>query len=313
MRIGIVGAGAMGGLYGAFLARAGYDVHFLMRRDYEAVKASGLTVKSYKGDFHLDRVHCYREPEEIGAVDLVFVGLKTTANPHYPELISPLMGPDTRVLSAQNGLGNDDRLADLFGAQRVAGGLAFLCSNREAPGVIRHLDYGFFQAGNFQRPPDQTLHTFARMMQNAGVECTLVDDLALTRWKKLIWNVPFNGLSALLDLTVDRIMEDTQLHQRAWRLMKEVQAASRANGLNIDDGFLEYMMGLTVRMKPYHTSMHLDRQRGNPMELEAIIGEPLRRGQQHALHLPEMQVLYAGLKEIDQAAVGGARHHRQDT
>jgi 2-dehydropantoate 2-reductase len=301
MRIAVVGAGAMGGLYGAMLARAGCDVHFLMRGDYEAVKASGLTVKSYKGDFHLDHVNCYRSPEEIGRVDLVFIGLKTTANPYYHPLISPLMGPDTRVLSAQNGLGNEDRLAELFGAQRVAGGLAFLCSNREAPGVIHHLDYGFFQIGNFGRLPDETLHTFNRMMQDAGVECTLVDDLALVRWKKLIWNVPFNGLSALLDLTVDRIMQDAPLHQRAWRLMKEVQAAARANRLEIDDGLLEHMMDLTVKMKPYHTSMHLDRQRGNPMEIEAILGEPLRRGQQYGLQLPEMQTLYTGLKQIDQA------------
>ena len=104
MRIAIIGAGAMGGLYGAFLVRAGYDVHFLMRRDYETVKASGLTVKSCLGDFHLDQVNCYRHPKDIGIVDLVFIGLKTTANQYYQELISPLLGPDTRVLCAQNGL-----------------------------------------------------------------------------------------------------------------------------------------------------------------------------------------------------------------
>ncbi|MHC4257137.1 MAG: putative 2-dehydropantoate 2-reductase [Planctomycetota bacterium] len=299
MRIAIVGAGAMGGLYGAFLARAGYDVHFLMRSDYETVKSSGLTVKSCRGDFHLDTVNCYRQPEEIGIVDLVFIGLKTTANQYYQELISPLMGPQTRVLSAQNGLGNEEQLAELFGSQRVAGGLAFLCSNRVSLGVINHLDYGFLTIGNFQRPPDDALRTFAGMMQDAGVECTAVDDLALARWKKLIWNVPFNGLSALLDLTVDKIIQDAQLQQRSWRLMKEVQAAAKADKLNIDNGFLEHMMDLTVKMKPYNTSMHLDRQHGNPMELEAIIGEPLRRGQQHGLHLPEMQNLYSGLKIID--------------
>jgi 2-dehydropantoate 2-reductase len=297
----------MGGLYGAYLARKGYDVHFLMRRDYEVVKESGLTVKSYKGDFHLDRVNCYRDPAEIGRVDLVFVGLKTTANGYYDQLISPLIGPDTRVLSAQNGLGNDERLAGLFGVQRVAGGLAFLCSNREGPGVIHHLDYGFFQTGNLLRPPDETLRSFCRMMQDAGVECSLVDDLTLTRWKKLVWNVPFNGLSALLDLTVDRIMQDVQLHSRAWRLMKEVQAAALANRVALDDGFLDHMMDLTVRMKPYHTSMHLDRQRGRPMEIEAIIGEPLRRGRQQGLQLAEMQALYAGLKAIDTLCIDDIR------
>jgi len=297
MRIAVVGAGAMGGLYGAFLARAGYDVHFLMRRDYYAVKSSGLTVKSCRGDFHLDKVNCYRQASEIGLVDLVFIGLKTTANHYYQELISPLMGPSTRVLSAQNGLGNDEQLADLFGPQRVAGGLAFLCSNRTEPGIINHLDYGFFHTGNFQRPPDDALRTFARMMQQADVDCQLVDNLALARWKKLIWNVPFNGLSTLLNLTVDKIMQEPQLLQRAWRVMREVQAAAHANGQIIDDDFLQHMMNLTVKMKPYYTSMHLDRLHHEPMEIEAIIGEPLRRGQIHGLHLPEMQILYNGLKE----------------
>lgn len=307
MRIGIVGAGAMAGLYGAFLARAGYDVHFLMRSDYDAVRSHGLTVESCQGDFHLDHVNCYRRPEEIGPVDLVFIGLKTTANAHYQELVAPLMGPDTRVLTAQNGLGNEERLAELFGAQRIAGGLAFLCSNRKAPGVIHHLDYGFFRMGNFRRPPDEMLRTFASMMQEAGVECTTVDDLALARWSKLIWNVPFNGLSALLDLTVDKIMKEATLHARAQRLMKEVQSAAGADGQMIDDGFLEYMMGLTVRMEPYHTSMHLDRRHGRPMEIEAIIGEPLRRGQQHGLDLPEMQTLYAGLRQIDRGPQDSCR------
>lgn len=301
MRIAIVGAGAMGGLYGAFLARAGYDVHFLMRRDYDVVKTSGLIVESCRGDFHLDHVNCYQRPEDIGVVDLVFVGLKTTANDCYEQLISPLMGPTTRVLTAQNGLGNEESLAELFGDQRVAGGLAFLCSNRKAPGVICHLDYGFLHIGNFQRGPDATLRTFADMLNKSDVECTVVEDLALSRWKKLVWNVPFNGLSALLDMTVDKIMADAKLRERAWQMMKEVQAAAEADGLMIEDGFLEYMMELTVKMEPYYTSMHLDRRGGRAMEVEAIIGEPLRRGQKNGLDLTEMQNLYTGLKEIDLA------------
>jgi 2-dehydropantoate 2-reductase len=232
-------------------------------------------------------------------VDLVFIGLKTTANQYYEELITPLVGSKTRVLSAQNGLGNEECLTELFGAERVAGGLAFLCSNRTRPGVIDHLDYGFLTIGNFQRPPDDTLRTFAEMMQKSGVECKTIDNLAEARWKKLIWNVPFNGLSALLDMIVEKIMKDVELHQRAWLLMKEVQAAAGADKQIIDDAFLEYMMELTEKMKPYYTSMHLDRQRGKPMEIESIIGEPLRRGKQHGLALPEMQKLYDGLKRIN--------------
>lgn len=299
MRIGIVGAGALGGLYGALLARQGYEVHFLMRRDYEIVRQKGLSVHSYKGDFHLANVNCYRSPAEIGPVDLVFIGLKTTANHCYEELISPLVKEDTLVLSAQNGLGNEEQLAELFGAQRVAGGLAFLCCNRQEPGVIRFLDYGYIHIGNYQRPPDDRLNRFARMMRASDVECTVVDDLALSRWKKLVWNVPFNCMTALLNISVDKIMGDRNLRQRSLRLMKEVQGAARAHGLIIIDEFLDQMMENSDKMKPYFTSMHLDRLAQRPMEIESILGEPLRRGLAKGLALPEMQQLYDALSELD--------------
>jgi 2-dehydropantoate 2-reductase len=301
MRIAIVGAGALGGYYGAMLARRGYDVHFLFHSDYEAVKRQGLTVHSINGDFHLDRVNGYADSRQIGAVDLVFVGLKTTRNDLYHELLTPLVGLATVVLTAQNGLGNEERLAELFGPGRVAGGLAFLCSQHAGPGVIRHLDYGYMRVGNFQRPPDRTLNEFAEMMNLSGVQCAVVEDLALARWKKLIWNVPFNGLSALLDRTVDKIMADEPVRQRAWRLMKEVQAAADAFGLIIGDDFLEKMMADTLKMHPYATSMQLDRQNRRPMEIESILGEPLRRGRNRRVPMPETESLYQGLLDLDRA------------
>jgi len=301
MRIGVVGAGAMGGYYGAMLARGGGDVHFLMRSDYPTVKENGLTVRSFKGDFHLERVNCYDKPGQVGQVDLVFVGLKTTANHRYRELIGPMAGAETLILTAQNGLGNEEELAEIFGGQRIAGGLAFLCSNRLAPGVINHLDYGYIHIGNFQRAPDEKLKTFARMLNDSGVECQVVDDLAVARWKKLIWNVPFNGLSALHDKTVDKIMADESLRDSARRLMQEVQAAAKKLGLIIGDEFLDKMMYDTQRMKPYYTSMHLDRLRHQPMEIESIIGEPWRSGQKSGAAMTEMENLYRQLKKVEQA------------
>ena len=299
MRIGIIGAGALGGFYGALLSRQGYDVHFLMRRDYEQVRRAGLTVLSPWGDFHLNNVNCYADPADMGPVDLVFVGLKTTANKHYQELIGPLMGSETWVLTAQNGLGNEEQLAELFGPERVAGGLAFLCTNREEPGVIRHLDYGYIHIGNHQRPVDARLRQFANMMVASGVKCVVVDDLWLARWNKLAWNVPFNGLSAVLDQTVAQIMDDDDLRARAGRIMKEVQRVAQACGAPVNDPFLEKMMAYSQNMKPYMTSMHLDRRLERPMETEAIVGEPLRRGQAKGIQLTEVQELYEQLKEIE--------------
>ncbi|MBN1846873.1 MAG: putative 2-dehydropantoate 2-reductase [Sedimentisphaerales bacterium] len=306
MRIAIVGAGALGSFYGGLLAKAGYDVHFLLRRDYPAVRRHGLTVRSVWGDFQLPRVNCYRDVGRMGTMDLVFIGLKTTANDRYGELVGPLMGPDSLALSAQNGLGNEERLAELFGPPRVAGGLAFLCCNRQAPGVICHLDYGFLSIGNYRRGPDGRLERLGAMLQRSGVDCRLVEDLEEARWKKLIWNVPFNGLSTLLDQKVDAIMHDPARRRRAWRLMREVQAAARSQGKAIEDGFLEHMMELTDKMEPYFTSMHLDRRAGRPLETEAIVGEPLRRGRAGGVELPEMQLLYDGLRALETDREGGA-------
>ena len=305
MRIAVVGTGALGDFYGGMLARQGYDVHFLLRSDYEVVRQKGLTVRSRQGDFHLEEVQCYRRPDDIGPVDLVFVGLKTTANQWYEELIGPLMREDGLVLTAQNGLGNEEQLAELFGPERVAGALAFVCCNRVAPGVIEHLDYGAIHLGNYGRGPDERLRRFCDMLNDSRVECKVIEELALGRWKKLVWNVPFNGLSTLLDRMVNEIMADEGL--RAWShlLMEEVQAGARAQGLMIGDDFLEEMIADTDRMKPYYTSMHLDRRHRQPMEVESIIGEPLRRGQQRGAAMPAMAELYAQLKTLDEAQKHG--------
>lgn len=301
MRIAVVGSGAMGAFYGALLARAGYDVHFLMRSDYQAVRRNGLTIRSCRGDFHLAQVNCYNDPRQIGPADLVFVGLKTTENQAYQQLITPMFSDNTLILTAQNGLGNTERLAELFGPDHIAGGLAFLCCNRQEPGVICHLDYGQLRIGNFQRPGDTKLSTLGEMLNKSSVECQLVDNLALAQWDKLVWNVPFNGLSTLLDKTVDKIFATPPLRRRAEQLMQEVQTAAATQGLEITDALLEKMMTNTEKMAPYFTSMHLDARNGRPLEVEAIIGEPLRRGLAAGADLPALQQLYDQLTDLDQA------------
>ena len=303
MTIAVVGVGALGGFYGGLLARQGQDVHFLLRSDYQAVKQQGLTINTPPGDFHLDAPQIYRATNDMPMPELVFIGLKTTANDHLADLLTPLVGPDTWLLTAQNGLGNEEALAQLFGEQRVAGGLAFLCANRIAPGVIHHLDYGRLTIGNYQRPADDRLRRFAAIMNDAGqaanITCDVADDLLNVRWKKELWNVPFNGLSALLDRTVDKIIADPALNDRCWRLMREIQAIAAAEGHTLTDDDLAQNMARTEVMKPYYTSMHLDRRQGRPMEIESIFGEPLRRAQSRGLATPELEALTHALRRLD--------------
>ena len=177
-----------------------------------------------------------------------------------------------------------------------------MCSsdlNRLEPGVISHLDYGQIYIGNYLRGPDAKLNEFGAKLVDSGIDCKVVEDLAVARWKKLIWNVPFNGLSSLLDKTVDKIVGDDKLRRLSGRLMKEIQVAAAAWQLNIDDNFLDLMMGSSDKMKPYYTSMHLDRRNHRAMEIESIIGEPLRRGLQRGVAMPETEQLYKSLTELD--------------
>src|SRR2546429_5442460 len=127
MKIGVVGCGALGSYYGAKLSRDGREVHLLLRSDYEAVRRNGVQVRSVEGDFHV-QPKCARAPAEIGVCDLVLIGLKTTANHQFPQLLPPLVGANTAVMTLQNGLGNEAQMAALFGPERILGGLCFVRS-----------------------------------------------------------------------------------------------------------------------------------------------------------------------------------------
>jgi len=171
MKVAIVGAGALGLYYGALLQKSGIEPHFLLRRDYEAIHTNGLRVYSINGDFYLPQVNAWRKPEEIGAVDLVIVGLKTFANSSYLELITPLLKKESLILTLQNGLGNEEALAGLFGAERIIGGVAFLCSNRGEPGMVHHLGAGRIVLGEFAAPGLERVAELAALFSRAGVDC----------------------------------------------------------------------------------------------------------------------------------------------
>src|SRR5438132_3514744 len=193
MKIAVVGCGAVGSYYGAKLAHAGEQVHFLLRSDYQTVRHNGVLIRSPQGDFRA-RPKCAASPAEIGISDLVLIGLKTTANTEFPKLLPPMVGKDTAVMTLQNGLGNEEKLAGLFRADQILGGLCFVCLNRLEPGVIQHIDHGLVVVGEYGRFPEPRTHDIASMFRHAGIACKVTDDLARAHWEKLVWNIPFNGL-----------------------------------------------------------------------------------------------------------------------
>lgn len=302
-RIAIVGAGAIGLYYGGKLAHFGRDVHFLLRSDYEIVRKRGLRIRSKSENIHIAKVNARRSTAEIGPCDLVMVAVKATSNPDLRTLIAPLLGEKTMILTLQNGLGNEEFLAGHFGAERILGGLCFICLNRTEPGVVERLDAGRLSIGEFDGHPKPRLHDIAWEFKRCGVVCSVVADLALERWRKLVWNIPFNGLTITKGgIGTAEILGSNELRLEALALMDETIAIANACGHQLPTAVALDLMKRTEEMGNYKPSTLLDLEAGRPLELEAIWGEALRRGREAGVKSPRLEGLYRELAAFDQPA-----------
>lgn len=300
----IVGTGAVGGFYGGLLQKAGFDTHFLVNRDFDHVRKQGLRIESSRGDFELPHVNAYHDPRDMPKCDVVVVALKTTANRALKNILPHLVKEGGLVLTLQNGLGSEKEIADIVGADRVLGGLCFLCSNKVGPGHIRHLDYGLITLGEYKdsgQPGGITprLQSVGEQLQAAGIPIRTEEDLSLARWKKLVWNIPFNGLSVIRNKLTDQLIENPETRSLCASLMHEVVDAAAKCSRPIDHEFIDKMMADTQKMKPYAPSMKLDFDRGNSMEVEAIYGNPLRAAEAVGVQMPETRKLYEQLLAIN--------------
>ena len=299
-RIAVVGSGAIGSYYGAKLANFGRDVHFLMRGDLKEVRKRGLRVRSKQENLHVAKVNCYNSTAEIGVCDLVLIAVKSTSNHDLLDLIPPLLDRDTMLLTLQNGLGNEEFLAEHFGAERVLGGLCFICLNRVSRTLIERYDFGNIAIGEFNRHPLPRTHDVAWEFKRCGVVSTVVDDLARERWRKLVWNIPFNGLSvAAGGIDTAAILADLSLRLTTLALMDEVILAANKCGQALPTAAALEQMKRTEKMGAYKPSTLIDFQGGRPLEIEAIWGEPLRRAGAAGAETPRLETLYGVLKMLD--------------
>ena len=299
-RIGIVGSGAIGTYYGVKLANAGSDVHFLMRGDLSAVRRDGIFVHGEGENFRVAKINCYNSTKEIGPCDLVIVAVKATSNSDLFDLIPPLLHDGTMLLTLQNGLGNDEFLAKQFGAERVLGALCFIAIARKTRMELERYAHGDIVLGEFGRNAQPRTHEVAAKFQLANVRSHVTDDLAREQWRKLIWNIPFNGLSILVGgINTHAILDDKDLRQLALALMEEVIAAANKCGHALASDAWREMINRTETMGPYKPSTLLDWEAGRPLEIEAIWGEPLRRATAAGGEMPRTEMIYALLKQLD--------------
>lgn len=304
--VAVIGSGAVGSYYGARLAEAGHDVRFLMRRDYEAVRAGGLRIESPDGDLTLGKPPVFRRSDEIGLVDWVVCALKATSIVDAQQLVAPCVSANTRILVLMNGLGLEERFAQWFDPGRIFGGLAFVCLNRGEPGQVHHLAYGALTLAHLANHETE-LKSVQELWSTARVSVSTAPSLVQARWEKLCWNIPFNGLAVAAGaITTDQILADPTLCAAARGLMDEVIAAgnadlaSRAEPGHIDLAALpERMFAFTETMGAYRPSTLIDFVEHRPMEIEAMFGEPLRRAQGLGVSTPHLSLLTALLTSLN--------------
>jgi len=298
IRYGVIGTGALGGFYGGMLAKAGHEVHFLFRSDFEHVRVNGLKVDSVKGDFHLPEINAYHTTRQMPVCDVILVCLKTTGNHLLPELIKPLLHPESLVILLQNGLGLEEELSAQLPGIQIAGGLAFICSNKVGPGHINHLDFGKLILGSYNVSQSIVLEKVVHDFQEADIHAELAPDLGFARWQKLVWNIPFNGMTVVLNTTTDRLMADENTRELSHELMLEVINGAHHCGVPLKESLATQMIDMTIKMKPYAPSMKLDYDFRRPMEIEYIYSKPIQTAREAGFEMHKVAMLEKQLRFI---------------
>lgn len=306
-RIGIIGTGAIGGFYGLMLARAGFDVHFLLRSEFAAVVEHGLVLNSaVHGVLSLNPVQAYASAEEMPLCDWLLVGTKTTGNASLAPLIVQAAAPGAKVLLLQNGLDVEDELRVLLpGSMHLLGGLCFTCVHRSGPGQIEHQALGMVMIGYHSGPatsPEAALKVVEEggdLFRQAGIEAQTMVDVRQARWQKLIWNLPYNGLSVLLRASTTGLMADAASRELIQALMAEVVEGSRACGYEVPPGYADHLFKMTEKLPDYWPSMYHDFIEKRPLELGAIYARPLAAAKAAGCELPRIEALFQALSFID--------------
>lgn len=305
-RIGIIGTGAIGGFYGVMLARAGYDVHFLLRSKYQAVRQNGILIESQvHGELRLPSVQAYEDVTQMPPCDWLLIGAKSTSNDELAPLIARAAAPDARVLLLQNGLNNEEHLRQhLPQGLHLIGGLCYVCLYRKAPGVVVHQDNGMIDLGYHSGGADAAqqqaiIAEGAEMFRAAGLKAREMDSVDAARWQKLVWNAPFNGVSVVLNAGTDALLANPASRELILGLMEEVAGAARACGYPLPEKLPELLIAGTSRIPDYLPSMYHDWLHKRPMELDNLYGEALKLAAEAGYSMPRTETLLNMLRFIE--------------
>ncbi len=308
-RVLVVGAGAIGGFYGAKLYQAGARVSVLCRSHFEEVRDHGIDIQSIGGNFKFLPEQVIRHPEEYqGVPDFVVVATKVLPEVNAVHLVRPVMGPQTAVVLIQNGLFIEKPFLEAFPSHEIISCLAFISVRRTGPAQVTHQDFGRLALGNYPSGASSKVRLLSQWFERGGVECEVVPQVERSRWQKLIWNASFNPVSVLGGaLNTESILKQAELTELLRKAMREVLRLAGAGGYEFPESIIQQNLDATLSMKPFKTSMLVDFEAGRPMEVEAILGNAVRFAMEKNVPVPVLESLHALILSVDRKGRMGGR------
>jgi 2-dehydropantoate 2-reductase len=307
MRIAVVGAGGTGGYFGGLLARAGQDVTFIARgAQLEALRTRGLTLESKLAGTFTVPVRATDAPSEIGPVDLILFCVKTYDTDAAAESILPLIRPDTMLLSLQNGVDNEERIARAAGHTSGIGAVAYVVSAIKAPGVVAQTaGPGKIILGELSGGASARTEQLHDVLQRAGITAEVPPDIRVVLWQKFLFICAFSGVTAVTRLPIGTILADPVTHNLFQGTSEEVEAVARAGGIDLPADCVEQAMTQAAAVEPWgSSSLYHDLAGGRRLELESLNGEVVRRGRERGIETPLNFAIYAALRPyVDGAPV----------
>ena len=299
MRIAAMAAGAVGGYFGGRMAAAGHDVAFIARRAHlDAIRRNGLVIKSTHGDLHLKDVNATDDPKQVGPVDVVLFAVKLWDTEKAAELARPLVGPDTRIITLQNGVDSVERVAPILGPDKTIAGTAYIATVIAGPGVISHTSkFAILRCGRIDGRPDEKLNAFAAAAKAANIDISVMPDMNSERWQKFIFLSSMAGVNCATRMPIGKVLGDPDTRAFYRRLLEECFAVGRAKGVNLPADYVDDRMTFSDNAPPgMKASMLHDLEAGNRLELDWLTGKVVALGRELGVPTPASEAVYTMVK-----------------
>ncbi|HEX2261712.1 MAG TPA: 2-dehydropantoate 2-reductase [Candidatus Binatia bacterium] len=301
MRIAVMGAGAVGGYFGARLVANSNEVAFIARGPHlTALRRGGLTVETFQKNLHIRDALFTDDLNEVGPMDLILFCVKSYDTEPVAQSLGPMMGPETVILSLQNGVDNADKIARLWGNHHVLAGVVYIASQSIEPGRIKHSAGGKIVFGAQDGQAHMTAEAVERLLSSAEISCEVNRDIRAVQWRKLLWNAPFCAISCLTRATVGEIVESDSLTKLALACMAEVREAATTQAIDLSPALFGETLQFSKGLGDFKPSMLQDLEAGKPLEFEAFNGIVVNLLQRAGKQAPTNQVFYSALSYLDE-------------